>query len=76
MNLAQTIIHRCFVKSDLMLMFAETDDMRKRGLQSPDKRGDEFVTVSLDYRGGMRYAHLERVETTPNLLDAILAPAK
>jgi predicted metalloprotease with PDZ domain len=40
------------------------------------KRGDEFVTVSLDYHGGMRYAHLERVETTPDLLDAILAPAK
>jgi predicted metalloprotease with PDZ domain len=40
------------------------------------KRGDEFVTVSLDYHGGMRYPHLERVETTPDRLDAILAPAK
>jgi predicted metalloprotease with PDZ domain len=40
------------------------------------KRGDEFVTVSLDYHDGMRYAHLERVETTPDRLDAILAPAK
>jgi predicted metalloprotease with PDZ domain len=40
------------------------------------KRADEFVTVSLDYHGGMRYAHLERVETTPDRLDAILAPAK
>src|SRR5271156_968992 len=40
------------------------------------KRGDEFVAVSLDYHGGMRYAHLERVETTPDRLDAILAPAK
>jgi predicted metalloprotease with PDZ domain len=40
------------------------------------KRGDEFVTVSLDYHGGMRYPHLERVETTPGRLDAILAPAK
>ena len=39
------------------------------------KRGDEFVTVSLDYHGGMRYPHLERVETTPDRLDAILAPA-
>ncbi len=26
------------------------------------KRGDDFVTVSLDYHGGMRYAHLEKVE--------------
>jgi predicted metalloprotease with PDZ domain len=40
------------------------------------RRGDEFVTVSLDYHGGMRYPHLERVETTPDRLDAILAPAK
>ena len=38
------------------------------------KRGDEFVTVSLDYHGGMRYPHLERVEGTPDLLDAVLAP--
>ena len=40
------------------------------------KRGDEFVTVSLDYHGGMRHPHLEKVETTPDRLDAILAPAK
>jgi predicted metalloprotease with PDZ domain len=40
------------------------------------KRGDEFLTISLDYHGGMRYPHLERVETTPDRLDAILAPAK
>ena len=40
------------------------------------KRGDEFITVSLDYHGGMRYPHLERVESTPDRLDAILAPAK
>ena len=40
------------------------------------KRGDEFLTVSLDYHGGMRYPHLERVETTPDRLDAILAPVK
>jgi predicted metalloprotease with PDZ domain len=40
------------------------------------KRGDDFVTVSLDYHGGMRYAHLERVEGSPDRLDMILAPAK
>jgi len=40
------------------------------------KRDDEFVTIPLDYHGGMRYPHLERVETTPDRLDAILAPAK
>jgi len=40
------------------------------------KRGDEYVTVSLDYHGGMRYPHLQRVEGTAARLDAILAPAK
>jgi predicted metalloprotease with PDZ domain len=40
------------------------------------KHGDEFVTISLDYHGGMRYPHLERIEATPDRLDAILAPAK
>ncbi len=40
------------------------------------KRGDEFLTVSLDYHGGMRYAHLERVESTPDRLDDILSPSK
>jgi predicted metalloprotease with PDZ domain len=40
------------------------------------KRGDEFVTISLDYHGGLRCPHLERVDATPDRLDAILAPAK
>jgi len=38
------------------------------------KREDQFVTVALDYHGGLRYPHLERVESTPDLLDAVLAP--
>jgi predicted metalloprotease with PDZ domain len=38
------------------------------------KRGDDFLTVSLDYHGGMRYPHLERVESTPDRLDDILSP--
>jgi hypothetical protein len=28
----------------------------------------------LDYHGGLRYPHLERVESTPDLLDAVIAP--
>ena len=38
------------------------------------KRDDQFVSVTLDYHGGLRYPHLERVESTPDLLDAVLAP--
>ena len=40
------------------------------------KRGDVLSTVSLDYHGGLRYPHLERVEGTPDRLDPILAPSK
>ena len=36
----------------------------------------EFTTVTLDYHGGFRYPHLERVGSTPDLLDTILAPVK
>lgn len=38
------------------------------------KRDDQFLTITLDYHGGLRYPHLERVESTTDLLDAILAP--
>jgi predicted metalloprotease with PDZ domain len=40
------------------------------------KRGKEFITLNLDYHDGLRYPHLERVESTPDRLDAILAPLK
>jgi len=39
------------------------------------KRDEEFLTLSVDYHGGLRYPHLERVESTPRL-DAILSPVK
>ena len=38
------------------------------------KHDDEFLTLNVDYHGGLRYPHLERVESTPDWLDAILAP--
>ena len=40
------------------------------------KRGDEFLTLLVDYHGGLRYPHLERVESMPDRLDAILAPVE
>ena len=40
------------------------------------KREEEFITVTLDYHGGLRYPHLERVESTADRLDEILAPVK
>jgi predicted metalloprotease with PDZ domain len=38
------------------------------------KRDDLFQTVEIDYHGGFRYPVLTRVDGTPDLLDAILAP--
>ena len=38
------------------------------------KRDKELIPVTVDYHGGMRYSHLERVESAPDLLDQILAP--
>ena len=40
------------------------------------KREKEFITVMLDYHGGLRYPHLERVGSAPDLLDLVLAPVK
>jgi hypothetical protein len=40
------------------------------------KRGDHYVTVDVDYHGGLRYPRLERIEGTPDLLSAIYTPKK
>jgi len=40
------------------------------------KNGDAYITVSLDYHDGLRIAHLQRVDSVPDRLDAILAPSK
>jgi len=38
------------------------------------KDGTHFRTVQIDYHGGARYPHLERVPGTPDYLDAIVSP--
>jgi predicted metalloprotease with PDZ domain len=40
------------------------------------KDRDQIKAVTVDYHGGMRYPHLERVEGTPDRLDAILKPVE
>lgn len=40
------------------------------------KSGDRFRTVVFDYREGLRYPRLERVEGTPDRLSEILAPRR
>ena len=50
-------------------------EQTKTPLQLLFKRGDQFETIAIDYHGGLRYPHLERVPGTPDRLDAILAPS-
>ena len=38
--------------------------------------GKHFRTVKIDYHGGLRYPHLERIPNTPDRLDDILAAEK
>jgi predicted metalloprotease with PDZ domain len=38
------------------------------------KNGDHFQTVSIAYRGGLRYPRLERIAGTPDLLSEIYKP--
>lgn len=38
------------------------------------KNGDQYRTLAIDYRGGLRYPRFERVAGTPDRLGAILSP--
>ncbi|MBO9707886.1 MAG: M61 family metallopeptidase [Caulobacter sp.] len=40
------------------------------------KDGDRYRTVKIDYRGGLKYPRLERIEGTPARLDDIYSPKK
>ncbi|HEY6985512.1 MAG TPA: peptidase M61 [Rhodanobacteraceae bacterium] len=40
------------------------------------KEGDLYRTYKIDYRGGLKYPHLERIDGAPDRLSAILAPRK
>ncbi len=40
------------------------------------KNGDRYRTVAVDYHGGLRYPHLERLPDVPDLLDAIMTARK
>ena len=38
------------------------------------KANSQYRTVSVDYRGGLRFPHLERISGKPDVLGAVLAP--
>jgi predicted metalloprotease with PDZ domain len=37
---------------------------------------DQYRTINLDYHGGLRYPHLERIAGKPDRLSAIFAPRR
>ena len=55
---------------------AITDAKSGAPLQLLVKHGDDYRTVTVAYRGGLRYPHLARIPNTPALLDDILAARK
>lgn len=40
------------------------------------KNLDYYLTYEVDYHGGLRYPHLERVKSSPDYLDQIISPLK
>jgi predicted metalloprotease with PDZ domain len=40
------------------------------------RQGDAYRTLPVEYRGGLRYPHLERVAATPDRLGELLSPRK
>jgi predicted metalloprotease with PDZ domain len=48
----------------------------KAPIQLMVKEFDRYRTVSIDYHGGLRYPHLERLEGKPDRLSAIFAAKK
>ena len=40
------------------------------------RKGNNLRTISLDYHGGLRYPHLERIAGTKDRLATILKPLK
>ena len=48
----------------------------KQPLELIVKTADRIKVVKIDYHGGLRYPHLERIEGTPARLDEILAAKK
>ncbi len=55
---------------------AITDAKAGGPLQLLIKRDKDYRTVTLNYRGGLRYPQLERIPNTPALLDNLLAARK
>jgi len=40
------------------------------------RQGEAYRTLQVEYRGGLRYPHLQRIAGTPDRLTPLLAPKK
>jgi predicted metalloprotease with PDZ domain len=52
----------------------KTNSDGKHPIELLVKSGDYYKTVKIDYRDGLRYPHLARIEGTPDRLTQILSP--
>lgn len=59
---------------DLLEKAIESTKEAERSLELIVENSSYFKMHNVDYQGGMRYPHLERDESTPDLLSAIFAP--
>jgi predicted metalloprotease with PDZ domain len=59
-------------KADLLKAAITQAAADKKPLQLLLRRGDEYVTIGMNYTDGLRYPKLERIEGKPDLLTGIL----
>ncbi|HWF46531.1 MAG TPA: hypothetical protein VG168_05970 [Bryobacteraceae bacterium] len=69
-----TAVNGIAFKPDVLRKALTDAEKSQAALKLLVKRADEFQTIDIDYHGGLRYPKLERVDGTPDRLDAILAP--
>ena len=61
-------------KAELLRKAITEAKASRKPLELLVKRGQQYSTVRLDYFDGLKYPRLERIEGTPDRLEAILAP--
>lgn len=66
---------RVFQRERLSAAIAATKDSAAP-IELLVRNGEEYRTLRIDYRGGLKYPHLERIPGTPDRLNAILAPRR
>ncbi len=67
--------HKAFTPETLADAIVAAKD-RTEPIELTVKNFDELETLRVDYHGGPRYPHLERIPGTPDYLSAVLAPRK